>query len=76
LGGNNGRGTGVSDIYIVDRLFKVIRERRETITEAITEGSVQDYAAFRHLRGRLEAWNEVEEEFRLLLKRQDKLDDE
>jgi hypothetical protein len=66
----------VSDIYIIDRLFKVIRERRETVTEAITEGSVQDYAAFRHLRGKLEVWKEVEEEIRFLLKRQDNQDDE
>jgi hypothetical protein len=66
----------VSDIYIVDRLFKVIRERRETVAEAITEGSVQDFAAFRHLRGKLEVWNEIEDELRLLLKRQDATDDE
>ncbi len=66
----------MSDIYIVDRLFKVIRERRETVAEAITEGSVQDFAAFRHLRGKLEVWNEIEEELRLLLKRQDITDDE
>jgi len=66
----------VSDIYIVDRLFKVIRERRETVAEAITEGSVQDFAAFRHLRGKLEVWSEIENELRLLLKRQDQTDDE
>jgi hypothetical protein len=65
----------VSDIYIIDRLFKVIRERRDTVTEAITEGSVQDYAAFRHLRGKLEVWKEVEEELRFLLKRQGDQDD-
>lgn len=65
----------MSDIYIIDRLFKVIRERRDTVTEAITEGSVQDYAAFRHLRGKLEVWKEVEEEIRFLLKRQDNQDD-
>lgn len=66
----------MSDIYIVDRLFKVIRERREIVTEAITKGSVQDFAAFRHLRGKLEVWNELEEELRLLLKKQDATDDE
>ena len=65
----------MSDIYIIDRLFKVIRERRDTVTVAITEGSVQDYAAFRHLRGKLEVWKEVEEEIRFLLKRQDNQDD-
>jgi hypothetical protein len=59
----------VSDLYFVDKLFKVIRERRAVVSEAITEGSIQDFAAFRHLRGKLEVWSEVEHEIRLLLKR-------
>jgi len=45
------------------------------VVEAMTEGSVNDFAAFRHLRGKLEAWNEVEREVRLLLK-QGRSDDE
>jgi hypothetical protein len=62
----------VSDLYFVDKLFKVIRERRAVVSEAITEGSIQDFAAFRHLRGKLEVWSEVEHEIRLLLKREQK----
>lgn len=58
----------MSDLYFVDRLLKVVRERRSVVSEAITEGSVQDFAAFRHLRGKLEVWSEVEREIRLLLK--------
>jgi hypothetical protein len=58
----------VSDLYIVDKLFKTIRERREVVLEAMTKGSVQDFASFKHLRGRLEAWDEIENEIRLLLK--------
>ena len=66
----------MTDVYIADRLIKVIRERQQTVTEAITEGSVPDYAAFRHLRGKLEVWKEIEDELRLLLKKQDRYDDE
>ena len=65
----------MTDVYIIDRLIKVIRERQQTVTEAITEGSVQDFAAFRHLRGKLEVWKEVEDELRLLLKKQERHDD-
>lgn len=65
----------MSDLYFVDKLLKVIRERRSVVVEAMTEGSVNDFAAFRHLRGKLEAWNEVEREVRLLLK-QGRSDDE
>ena len=46
------------------------------VVEAMTEGSVNDFAAYRHLRGRLEAWNEVEQEIRLLLKKEHREDDE
>lgn len=66
----------MSDLYFVDKLLKVIRERRSVVVEAMTEGSVNDFAAYRHLRGRLEAWNEVEQEIRLLLKQERRYDDE
>jgi len=66
----------VSDLYFVDKLLKVIRERRSVVVEAVTEGSVSDFAAYRHLRGRLEAWSEVEREVRLLLKQEHFHDDE
>lgn len=58
----------MSDLYIVEKLYKIIRERRSVVVEALTEGNVHDFAAFRHLRGKHEAWNEMEAELRLLLK--------
>ena len=66
----------MSDLYFVDRLLKVVRERRSVVSEAITEGSVQDFAAFRHLRGKLEVWSEVEREIRLLLRQEALANDE
>lgn len=66
----------MSDLYFVDKLLKVVRERRAVVVEAMTEGSVNDFAAYRHLRGRLEVWSEVEQEIRLLLKREHRDDDE
>ena len=62
-------------LYIVDKMYKIVRERRNTVVEAITEGNVHDYAAYRHLRGKLEAWNDIEAEIRLLLK-ESEMDDE
>ena len=59
----------MSDLYFVDKLFKVIRERRGVVVEAMTEGAVNDFA-------RLDAWNEVEHEVRLLLKREHRDDDQ
>lgn len=65
----------MDDLYIVEKMYKIVRERRSVVVEALTEGSVNDFAAFRHLRGKLEAWNEIESELRLLLK-QSEMDDE
>jgi len=63
-------------LYILENILKTVRQRREVIVEAITEGSVQDFVAFRYLRGKLEVWDEVESELRSLLKRMDMEPDE
>jgi hypothetical protein len=65
----------MSDIYFADRMFKVIRERRAVVIEALTEGAISDIAAFRHLRGKLEVWNEIEGELRSLLKQEPEKDE-
>jgi hypothetical protein len=67
--------TDMSDIYIAEKLFKTIRERRAVVVEALTEGAVNDIAAFRHLRGKLEVWNEIEGELRTLLKQEPEQDE-
>jgi len=61
----------VDGLYILENLLKVVKERREVVVEAITEGAVQDFTAFRHLRGKLEVWDEMHSELRSLLKRMD-----
>ena len=30
-------------LYIVEKMYKIVRERRSTVVEAITEGNVHDY---------------------------------
>jgi len=64
----------VTDHYTVEKLLKIVRERREVVREALTEGFISDCAAFRHLRGKFEVWNELEEIVRSLHKQED-LDD-
>lgn len=61
-------GTRLMDLSLAEKILKVVRERRAVVSEALTEGAVQDFAAFRHLRGKYEAWNEIESEVRSLLK--------
>jgi hypothetical protein len=66
----------VDGLYILENLLKVVKQRREVVVEAITEGAVQDFTAFRHLRGKLEVWDEIQSELRSLLKRMDMEPDE
>ena len=63
-------------LFMVETMLKMIRERRQVVVEAITGSSVQDFAAYRHLRGKYEVWNEMESELRSLLKRMETIDDE
>ena len=56
------------DLSLAEKILKIIRVRRALVAEALTEGAVQDFAAFRHLRGKYEVWNEVESEVRSLLR--------
>jgi hypothetical protein len=63
------------DLLFAEKILKIIRERRDVVTEALTEGAVQDFAAFRHLRGKYEVWSELEQEIRSLLKRETEEDD-
>lgn len=63
------------DLLFAEKLLKIVRERRDVVAEALTEGAVQDFSAFRHLRGKYEAWSEVEREIRSLLKWEKEEDD-
>jgi hypothetical protein len=54
----------------VDSLF--FADRKEVIREAITEGAVPDFVAYKQLRAKYEVWAEAEYVIRSLLKQEDK----
>lgn len=57
-------------LYIFEKFGKLIQDRRKQLTEAITEGSVKDFAEFRHLRGRLEELTWVQESLKDLARKE------
>lgn len=61
----------MSSIYVAENILKHIRQRIEVLRSQITEGSVPDYTAYMKLRAQLEAWSEVEDKVRSLLKMED-----
>ena len=59
----------MSWIDLADSTLRFIRQRTEELRVQMTEGTVPDYAVYQKLRSRYEAFVEVEEHIRSLLKR-------
>lgn len=55
------------DLSIYEKLLKVIRERRKSVEDTITNGIVPDFSAFRELRAKLGELAYVEQELKSLL---------
>lgn len=56
------------DLRVIEKLLRTIRERQQTAIDSLTSGRVDDFAAYRYLRAKVEVWREVESELRHLLK--------
>ena len=57
----------MSDLYIYEKMLKIMRERRKSIEETITFGSVPDYSAFQDLRAKLGELAQTEQDLKTLL---------
>lgn len=55
------------DLSIYEKLLRVIRDRRKSVEETITNGVVPDFSAFRELRAKLGELAYVEQELKSLL---------
>ena len=58
-------------ITLSDKIRKIIRDKREQLTELITSGSAKDMEQYRHLIGQLDALNFIEQELSNLLDEQE-----
>ena len=61
----------MDSLFFADRVLRIFDERKEVIREAITEGAVPDFVAFKQLRAKYEVWSEAEYIVRSLLKQDD-----
>lgn len=55
------------DLSIYEKLLRVIRDRRKSVEETITNGAVPDFSAFRELRAKLGELAYIEQELKSLL---------
>ena len=63
------------DIYLAEAVFRIIRERRQAITDLIVYGNVKSMEQYRELMGNFESLNHVEQELKGLLDKQERSDD-
>jgi hypothetical protein len=58
-----------NDLYFYENSLKLIRERRQSVTDALLEGPVADITAFKELRARLSELAALEQGLKDLLNR-------
>ncbi len=63
------------DIYLAEAVFRIIRERRQAITDLMEYGNVKSMEHYRELMGNLEALNHVKQELKSLLDKQERAND-
>ena len=63
------------DIYLAEAVFRIIRERRQGITDLMIYGNVKSMEQYRELMGNFEALNHVEQVLKSLLDKQERSND-
>ena len=61
----------MDDIYIAEAVFRILRERRQSVTDLMIYGNVKSMEQYRELMGNLECLNHVEQELKGLLEKQE-----
>ena len=63
------------EIYVAEAVYRIIRERRQAITDLLMYNNVKSMEHYRELMGNLECLNHVEQELKSLLDQQELMDD-
>tara|TARA_B100000780_G_scaffold179585_1_gene125887 strand:+ start:1635 stop:1829 length:195 start_codon:yes stop_codon:yes gene_type:complete len=61
----------MDEIHTAEAVFKIVRERRQGVTDLMIYGNVKSMEQYRELMGNLEALNHVEQELKSLLDKQE-----
>ena len=65
----------MDEIHTAEAVFKIVRERRQGVTDLMIYGNVKSMEQYRELMGNLEALNHVEQELKSLLDKQERSND-
>ena len=65
----------MDDIYVTEAVLRILRERRQAVTDLMIYGNVKSMEQYRELMGNLECLNHVEQELKSLLDKQEQSND-
>ena len=65
----------MDEIYVAEAVFRILRERRQGVTDVMIFGNVKSMEQYRELMGNLECLNHVEQELKGLLDKQERSND-
>ena len=65
----------MDEIYVAEAVFRILRERRQGVTDLMIYGNVKSMEQYCELMGNMECLNHVEQELKGLLDKQERSDD-
>ncbi len=65
----------MNEIYLAEATFRLIKERRSVVLDALQFNNVKDMEHYRELMGELSALEFIEQELKSLLEKQEQRDD-
>ena len=65
----------MTEIYLAEAIFRVIRERRNILQDALVFGEVKNMEHYREIIGGLKSLEHIEQELKSLLDKQERVDD-
>ena len=61
----------MNEIFVAEAVFRIVRERRQSIVDYLQFNNVKSMEQYRELMGSLDALNHVEQELKSLLAKQE-----
>jgi hypothetical protein len=65
----------MDEIYVAEAVFRIIKDRRQSVVDLMQFGNVKSMEQYRELMGNMEALNHVEQELKGLLDKQERSND-
>jgi|TARA_R110000868_G_scaffold123825_1_gene327632 hypothetical protein len=61
----------MDELYVAEAVFRILRDRRQGVTDLMIYGNVKSMEQYRELMGNLESLTHVEQELKSLLDKQE-----